>query len=142
MAKTLADFVRAARERTQEVDADTLNDWLEAGDDLLLVDVREPEEFAAGHLPGAVNVPRGVLEGAADPNYKHRHPQLCQARERRVVVYCQTGGRSAMAAATLQEMGFGEVWNLAGGIECWEGEDYPLESGEATKSNGSLTSIS
>ncbi len=142
MTKTLADFVREARARIQEIDADTLNDWLEAGEDLLLVDVREPGEYAAGHIPGARNIPRGTLEGAADPGYKHRHPELCQARQRRVVLYCQTGGRSAMAAATLNEMGFQAVWSLAGGIECWEGEDYPLESGEATNSTGSLTSSS
>ncbi len=142
MPKTLADFVREARAQIREIDADTLEEWREAGRDMLLVDVREPGEYAAGHIPGAINIPRGILEGAADPAYKHRHPELCQARERTVVVYCQTGGRSAMAARTLQDMGFGHVLHPAGGVECWAGEDYPLVTGEKASSTGAETSIS
>lgn len=128
MPKKLGDFVAEARARIQEVSADELDEMISARDDLLIVDVREAWEYATAHLPAARLVPRGTLEGAADPHYKHRDPVLCQAYARPIVLYCQTGGRSAMAVATLNEMGFHEVYNLAGGIEIWEAEDYPVEA--------------
>ena len=127
MAKTLGEFIAEARRQIQEIDADSLEDWTRGRDDLLLVDVREPEEFQVGHLPGAILVPRGTLEAAADPGTKHRHPLLCDARCRPVVLYCASGGRSALAARTLQEMGFEEVYSLAGGMDVWEAEGFPVE---------------
>ena len=126
MSMTLGDFVAAARARIQEITAEDLDLQLEENEDILVVDVREPQEFAGGHIPGALNVPRGLLEGAADPGYKLRIEPLCSARDRTVVVYCETGGRSAMAAAVLQDMGFGKVLNLAGGSVLWTAEGLPL----------------
>lgn len=124
--KTLADYIREARARIRELTADELEEMIDEREDLLLVDVREHDEYQAGHIPKALLVPRGMLEGAADPNNKHRLEALYSARQRPVVVYCETGARSAMAADTLQEMGFEEVYNLAGGTEIWEAEDLPL----------------
>ncbi len=129
MSKTLMDFVAAARDRVTHISADQLLDMRDQRGELLIVDVREESEFAAGHIPGARLVPRGILEGAADPTYPKRDPVLCKARQRPVVVYCASGGRSAMAADTLQQMGFGEVYNLAGGFENWAAEDLPVEQG-------------
>lgn len=129
MPKSLMDFVAEARERVKHLSADELEAMRHQRDTLLVVDVREPDEYAAGHLPGALLVPRGTLEGAADPAYKHRNPALCQAHGQPIVVYCQTGGRSAMAADTLQQMGFQEVYNLAGGFENWEAEELPVVAG-------------
>lgn len=125
MAKKLGDFVREARTRIEEWDAETAYERMEA-QDVLVIDVREPDEFEEGHLPGAINIPRGTLEGAADPNYKHRDERLCNAHARTLLLYCQSGGRSAMATATLKEMGFDRAFNLAGGIEVWEAEDLPI----------------
>jgi rhodanese-related sulfurtransferase len=126
MAKTLGDFVREARARICEWSAEDAHDRLAAGH-VLVVDVREADEFTLGHLPGALSVPRGILEGAADPGYKLRVEPLCRARRQPTLLYCQTGARSAMAAATLQEMGFEQVYSLAGGVECWVAEGYILE---------------
>ena len=128
MAKKLGDFIAEARARIKEVSADELEEMIQRRADILIVDVREPWEFEAARLPDAILVPRGTLEGAADPNYKHRDPVLCRAYTRPIVLYCQTGGRSAMAVDTLNQMGFTEVYNLAGGIEVWEAEDYPVIS--------------
>src|SRR5690606_21058247 len=96
--------------------------------DLVLVDVREPDEYAQGHLPGAVNLPRGVLEFQI-----HAHPAMgCVADEavavpsRRVVLYCRTGGRSALAADRRRQLGFTDVWSLAGGYEAWRHTDLPV----------------
>lgn len=129
MPKKLGDFIAEARARIKEVSADELEEMIDEREDLLIVDVREAWEFEAGHIPGSILVPRGTLEGAADPGYKLRDRVLCQAYERPIVLYCQTGGRSALAADTLNQMGFREVYNLAGGIEIWEAEDYPVASG-------------
>ncbi len=127
MAKTLMDFVGEARAQVDHINADQLQEMVESKSDLLLLDIREESEFAAGHIPDAYLVPRGILEGAADLNYPKRDAVLCQARQRPIVVYCATGGRSAMAAHTLKQMGFEEVYNLAGGIENWEADDNPIK---------------
>lgn len=124
--KTLADFIREARSRIRELSADELTEMIDERADLLLVDVREPAEYEGGHIAQALLIPRGMLEGAADPDNKHRQRALYSARQRPVVVYCETGARSALAADTLQDMGFEQVYNLAGGTQMWEAEDLPL----------------
>lgn len=136
MAKTLGDLIAEARARIEEVSADDLEAMIDAHNDLLIVDVREAWEYRVAHLPAARLVPRGTLEGAADPHYRHRDPVLCQAYARPLVLYCQTGGRSALAVATLNDMGFREVYNLAGGIDLWEAEDYAIETGPGAGAPG------
>ena len=124
--KTLMDFVQEARARIQEVDGDALARMLEEKPELLLVDVREPSEHEHGHLRNAHLVPRGILEAAADLQYPKRDELLSGARDKPVVVYCATGGRSAMAALVLQMMGFREVYSLAGGFLKWAEEQRPV----------------
>ena len=126
MAKSLMDLVSDARARIAEIDVATLGDEL-SGSDLLLVDVREPDEYGAGRLPGAVLIPRGTIEPAADLQFPMRHPELSQARKRRVVLYCGSGGRSALACDVLQEMGFENVASLAGGIAAWKEAELAIE---------------
>lgn len=126
MAMKLGDFVREARKQIKEWDADTAKEKLEE-ENVLVIDVREPDEFDKAHLPGAICIPRGLLEGAADAGTKYRDERLCRAQDTTILLYCQSGGRSALAALTLQQMGFSQAYNLAGGIEVWEAEDYPLE---------------
>ncbi len=123
--KTLEDFIRDARSRIQEIRPDELDEMIENHDDLLIVDVREPDEYRLGHIPGSLLVPRGTLEAAADPRNRHRVEPLCSARGRTIVVYCDTGARSALAADTLNQMGFAS-YNLAGGIVLWEADELPL----------------
>ena len=127
MAKRLADLVSAARARIREVDPETAEEMARSRKDVLVVDVREPEEFAAGRVPGAFNIPRGMLEASADPDYRRPHPELCRAHRRPVLLYCRTGARSALAAATLEEMGFEEVYNVAGGAVTWTADDCAWE---------------
>lgn len=126
MAKGFSDFVREARARIQELRAEELDDMIENHDDLLILDVREPQEYAAGHIPGALNVPRGLLEVAADPQSKGRVETLATAQDRTVVTYCASGGRSAMAADTLKQMGFDKTYSLAGGIATWTAGGMPV----------------
>jgi rhodanese-related sulfurtransferase len=121
----LMDFVRAAKSCITEITPSELKAKLDAKENFLLVDVREPAEYEHGHIGGAHIVPRGILEAAADPSYPKHYAPLSGARDQQIVVYCATSGRSAMAAAVLQMMGFKNVLNLAGGITRWDAEGLP-----------------
>ncbi|MHB8637714.1 MAG: rhodanese-like domain-containing protein [Fimbriimonadaceae bacterium] len=126
MARTLKDFVDAALERVTEVDPE----WVVRevlGSDFMILDVREPEEFAEGHLPGAINVPRGFLEVKADLEHYKRDDRLAD-RTLRVVCYCGGGHRSALAADTLRQMGFQNPLSIRGGWTLWIEQGHPIET--------------
>ncbi|AGA32762.1 Rhodanese-related sulfurtransferase [Thioalkalivibrio nitratireducens DSM 14787] len=105
---------------------------IEAGEPWLVVDVREPYEYRRLHVPGSLLIPRGLLEGAAEPGSRHRIRALSEARNRPVALLCATGARSALAAVVLEEMGFSDVVNVAGGIRLWDAEELPTETGPYT----------
>lgn len=121
----LMDFVRAAKSCITEITPAELKAKLDAKENLVLIDVREHSEYEHGHIDGAHLVPRGIIEAAADTGYPKHYPPLSGARDQQVVLYCATSGRSAMAAAVLQMMGFKKVLNLAGGYGRWEAEGMP-----------------
>jgi rhodanese-related sulfurtransferase len=125
MAKQLGCFVKEARKYITEWDAESADEKLAAGG-VLVIDVREPDEFNSGHIAGAINIPRGMLEASADATTKHRHPDLCHAHDKPILLYCHSGARSAMAAYVLLQMGFNQAYSLAGGLECWEAEGLAL----------------
>ena len=111
MALTTQDFVAAAKAEIQECSVQEAAEKIKQG--ALALDVREPQEFMQAHIPSAVEVPRGVLEFRVDA-----HPQL-QDKDQEIVVYCQAGGRGALATKTLKEMGFTNVINMLGGFAAW-----------------------
>lgn len=120
------DLVAAARSAIEEIPAAELSRRVAAG--AALIDVREPAEFAEGHIAGATNIPRGVLEFQVEA-----HPALActtapelALRERPLLVYCRSGGRAALAAESLTRMGFRAVASLAGGILAWQAEGRAL----------------
>lgn len=121
----LMDFVKAAKSCIKEISPQELKVKLDAKEDFVLIDVRESAEFEHGHIDSAHLVPRGIIEAAADTSYPKHYPPLSGARDKQIVVYCATSGRSAMAAAVLQMMGFKNVLNLAGGFSRWETEGLP-----------------
>lgn len=123
----LMDFVKAARSRIKEVGPEDLQKMAAERDNLLILDVREASEHEQGHIEGAMLVPRGILEAAADPDYPKNQETLVKARNRPIVAYCATGGRSAMATAVLEMMGFEEVYSLAGGFGAWEQGGLPVK---------------
>ncbi len=125
MAKTLQAYVDEARLTVPEVGPDRGEEILAAGDHLVL-DVREPEEYASGHLPGAVNIPRGILEVAADHGHP-KHDERLWDRRRKILCYCGGGFRSVLAAKTLQEMGFKEAVSMKGGWTEWSGGGRAVE---------------
>ena len=93
----------------------------------LLLDVREPGEWQKGRVPGAIHVPRGLLEWMADPTYPNHDPRIAGRFETPVVVMCASGGRSLLAARTLREMGYREVTSLEGGFAGWSQAGLPVE---------------
>jgi len=119
MAKGMKDFVAEAKASVAEVSTEDVA-ALPYGS-VLLLDVREPGEFQAGFLPGAINVPRGMLEVKADPAMPPHDVRLAD-RKQLVITYCASGARSLLAASTLQEMGFTNVKSMAGGFCAWQQE--------------------
>jgi UDP-N-acetylglucosamine 2-epimerase (non-hydrolysing) len=124
----LEDFVTSAKQQIAEITPEEARRILDASDpgDWHFVDVREPEEFAAGHLPTARSSPRGFLEVRADLEHYKRDPWF-EDRDRKMVLYCGGGHRSALAALTLKQMGFRNVVSLAEGWTGWTERDYPQE---------------
>jgi rhodanese-related sulfurtransferase len=111
------DFLAEANAVVESVAVMDLAYHLE-DEDVVLLDVREAEEREQdGEIPGSIHVPRGFLEFQADPESPIYNSALDP--ERRIIVYCGTGGRSALAAKTLLDMGFREVASLAGGYASW-----------------------
>jgi len=127
MHQTLADLVKDAKSRIREITAEELHQEMENNREHVIVDVREPGEFQNWRITGAMLIPRGVLEPAVDLDNPQRNQALANARGEKVVLYCSTGGRSALAADVLQKMGFTDIESLAGGITNWRNSGYPIE---------------
>ena len=123
--KKAADLVAEAKARIENLDVAGVDK--EHADGVLLVDLREPAELTeAGRIPGSVHVPRGMLEFRADPTSTYHQDGFDP--ERRIILHCATGGRSALAAATLQDMGYTNVAHLDGGFKAWAAAGRPIES--------------
>ena len=116
--KTAHDLVMAAKAQVQEVDLDHAEEAIRNAD--VLIDVREADEFAAGHLPGAVHMSRGLLE------FKLSNSPELASRDLSIVLYCKTSGRAALAARALHEMGYLKVQSIAGGLAAWAAAGKPV----------------
>lgn len=116
--KTALDLVAAAKAQIDEVDVVHADGAVREAD--VLIDVREPEEYAAGHVPGAINIPRGVLEFQLSSN-----PAL-EPRNLKLVIYCKTSGRAALAALSLKAMGYLDVCSITGGFDAWAAAGKPV----------------
>ena len=117
------DFVKQAKAQIQEVEVTEVNALLHSGYQVL--DVREPAEFTSGTIDGALNIPRGILEPAADRQYAGHRDELMD-RDKKWLLLCASSGRSAMAAVTLQQMGFKNIKNINGGITAWKAAGLPI----------------
>ncbi len=108
--KSYADLVADAKARIREVPPQEVAAMLGGPERPVVIDLREPNEWNLGHLPGALHIPRGRLESQIEARVRRDQP---------VVLYCQGGSRSALAADTLREMGYEKVVSLAGGFRDW-----------------------
>ncbi|MBT8081327.1 MAG: hypothetical protein KJP08_04805 [Gammaproteobacteria bacterium] len=118
-----SDFIAKAKATIKECSVRDVHERLNSG--TLLVDIREPAEYERGHIPGAVLITRGLLEfelfKLLEQNAGSGAPE-----DTDIVLYCGTGGRSALAAKSLDDMGFNNVKSMDGGIVAWAEAKFPL----------------
>jgi rhodanese-related sulfurtransferase len=134
--RTLCDLVAEARDRIERFEPQEAYDA--AADDALIVDIRS--ELARGRdgvITGALHVPRTVLEWRLDPDSPWRNPLACDL-ERRVIVMCDHGYSSSLAAATLVELGFSSVGDIVGGFLAWRDAGLPVAGAPAPSENDLL----
>lgn len=103
-----------------------LEERFDAGEKLILLDVREPEEFNAMHIKGSINVPRGTLESACEWDYDETEPELVEARDQDVIVICRSGHRSVLAAYTMKMLGYKKPISLKTGLRGWNDYEQAL----------------
>jgi len=116
--KTAHDLVAAAKTRVQEISPEAAEQAIRDAE--VLIDVRETDEFLAGHIPGAVHMSRGMLE------FKLSSTPELTSRDIRIVLYCKTSGRAALAACALHDMGYLDVKSIAGGFDAWVAAEKPV----------------
>lgn len=124
--KTFKQLVEETAGRVNEIMPWDLSERLEQGEDILILDVREPYEYEAMHIEGSLNVPRGILETACEYDYEETVPDLVESRDRDVVVVCRSGNRSIFAADVMQDLGFKKVSSLKTGLRGWNDFEQPL----------------
>ena len=123
---TFAKLIAAALPHIKELMPWDVNSMRQSNPDLLIVDIREAQEYAGVHIQGSLLVPRGILEAACDWGYSDTVPDLAQARTRPVVLVCRSGNRTVLAAETLQLMGFEQVYSMKTGVRGWNDYELPL----------------
>lgn len=122
MNLTPQQLVAEAREKIREVGVETVSRHLDAG--TIFIDVREYAEFEAAHIPGAIHIPRGVLEFKIGD-----YPALAN-KSAEILLYCKTGGRSVLATLNLQRMGYSNLSSLAGGFDSWVSHNQSVAKDE------------
>jgi rhodanese-related sulfurtransferase len=122
---TVNDLIAAARESIDNLSLEETQAAI-AEESTLLVDIRDPRErWRDGTIPGSTHVTRGMLEFWADPESPYYKPYF--EFDRRIVVYCAGGMRSALAAGTLKTLGFTDVGHVEGGFGAWKAAGLPVE---------------
>ena len=112
-------LVEGAKSRIRELTVGDVKAKLDRGEQFSLVDVREDHEWAAGHLPQAVHLGKGILERDAEAKLPNPDAEI--------VLYCGGGFRSALAAEALQRMGYTNVWSMDGGFRAWKEAGHRIE---------------
>ena len=128
--KRYADLLAGAIGRVREIMPWDLREKLAQDALPLLIDVREPAEFALAHIRGSINVPRGVLELACDWDFEETVPMLARGYDSLIVVVCRSGHRSVLAADAMQQLGFADVVSLRTGFRGWNDYEQALVDGD------------
>ncbi len=126
MGKTWREMVQEAKRQVTLVSVDEVKQKIGAGERFILVDVREPDEYQRGHIKGALSIPRGVLEMSVDRESRGFNPAFADPTTP-VILHCAAGGRSAMAALVMKQMGVTNVASMEGGFDGWARAGYPVE---------------
>ena len=121
--KSAMDLVRQAKGEIENLTPEEANEERLTGT-VVMVDVREADELQQGYIPGAINAPRGMIEFYADPSLPYYKPEF--TKDRRLILYCASGGRSALTVQTLEEMGYNNVSHIDGGFKAWQAASLPV----------------
>jgi rhodanese-related sulfurtransferase len=126
--RRIDDLLQEAREHLDRVDPEQAKEAVEHGG-AVLVDIRSDNQRAQdGVIPGAIHHPRNVLEWRLDPESEQPDPDLSSDLERRVIIVCDAGYASSLAAASAQELGYRNATDLDGGFQAWRAAGLPVES--------------
>ncbi|WP_304342751.1 rhodanese-like domain-containing protein [Chryseobacterium koreense] len=121
--KTATELVQEAKQQIENLTPLQVKEELEK-DGTVLIDIRESEELKQhGKIPGSVHAPRGMIEFYADPLLPYHKPEF--DKEKRIILQCASGGRSALASQTLKQMGYENVAHLDGGLNAWKEAGLP-----------------
>jgi rhodanese-related sulfurtransferase len=125
--KTINDLLEEARARLDRVGPERARDAVER-EGAVLIDIRSDNQRAAdGQIPGAIHHPRNVLEWRLDPDSEQPDTQLSSDLDRRVIIVCNEGYQSSLAAAIAQELGYANATDLIGGFQAWRAAGLPVE---------------
>jgi rhodanese-related sulfurtransferase len=130
MRKKFTDLIEEVLPNVQEIFPWDLEEKMQNGEDMMLLDIREPYEFDPMHIQGSINVPRGILETACDWGYDETVPELAAARDKEIIVICRSGNRSVLACFVMQLMGYRNVISLKTGLRGWVDYELPLVGNE------------
>lgn len=123
--KSAGDMVKAAKQEIENLSPQQARAEIAKGN-VTLIDIREPDEIKQkGKIAGSVNAPRGMLEFYADPSLPSYKPEF--TKEKRIILYCASSGRSALAVKTLKEMGYKNIAHIDGGMNAWKAAGFPVE---------------
>lgn len=123
-AKTAMELIKEAKEQIENLTAEQVQLELSSGK-VALIDLREHDELLQhGTIAGSSHAPRGMLEFYADPTLPYHKPEF--DRSQRIILHCASGGRSALAAVTLRQMGYENVAHLDGGLKAWKEAGLPI----------------
>ena len=120
----VAEKVQAAQKQIKMIGPDDYRKIVSNLGETLIVDVREPQEFAAGHVPGAINIPRGVLEFKI---WNHVGYPTGTRMDQPIVLQCQSGNRASLAAQALTELGFTKTSAVVMSLDEWQKAGHPFE---------------
>ncbi|GAB3690328.1 rhodanese-like domain-containing protein [Spirosoma flavus] len=125
-AKSATDLVKEAKQQVENLTPEQVQQEMQNGN-ANLIDIREPDELKqTGKISGSTNAPRGMLEFYADESLPYHKPEF--DKNKRIILHCASGGRSALAAATLKQMGYTNVAHMDGGMKAWKEAGFPTES--------------
>ncbi len=127
MATTAAHLVAEAKATIENLTVEEASKEIDSSESILVVDLREPDEREQnGAIPETHHAPRGMLEFWADPTSPYHREEF--QPDRRIILYCASGGRSALATVTLRQLGYQNVAHLDGGFKAWTGAGRPVAS--------------
>lgn len=122
--KSATDLVKDARQEIENLSPQQVQNELSEGK-ATVIDIRESEELKQnGRIGGSVHAPRGMLEFYADESLPYHKPEFDKSK--RIILHCASGGRSALAASTLKQMGYENVAHLDGGLKAWKEAGLPV----------------